>query len=104
MENINPPHHLNEFFPWLKTESEKLWGEKDIDGGLYGFQFQKGTKWLDGLTDDEIADYERATGFKFPEIYKIYLKNMNGTDKQAINVYGGSGEPYQYAVGFYSYP
>ena len=104
MKNLNPPHDLNEFFTWLKAESEKLWGEKEIDGGMYGFQFQKGTKWLDGLTDDEIAEYEHEIGFKFPEIYKIYLRNMNGTDKQAINVYGESGEPYQHMVGFYSYP
>ena len=43
-------------------------------------------------------------GFSFPSIYKLYLKAMNGTTKDTINIYGRSGEPEQYAPGFYSYP
>ena len=42
--------------------------------------------------------------FSFPSIYKLYLKAMNGTAKDTINIYGRSGEPERYAPGFYSYP
>lgn len=101
---LQPPKSLNEFFPWLKEESEKSWENLEINKIIYGFQLQKGTKWLRGLTDEQIADYEKEVGFAFPEIYKMYLKCMNGTDKETINVYGESGEPYKYGVGYYSYP
>jgi SMI1/KNR4 family protein SUKH-1 len=59
---------------------------------------------LRGLSDEEIAKYEKEMGLCFPEIYKLYLRHMNGTDKPTINVYGECGEPYWSASGYYSYP
>lgn len=102
--NLQPPKNLDKFFPWLKAESEKLWQYIEINKIVYGFQLQKGTRWLPGLTDQQIADYEKTIGFSFPDIYKMFLKCMNGTDKETINIYGESGEPYRYGVGYYSYP
>nr|MDO8109033.1 hypothetical protein [Candidatus Sigynarchaeota archaeon] len=52
----------------------------------------------------EIAAYEKDAGFSFPQIFKLYLKTMNGTDKERINIYGRSGEPYRPGIGYYSYP
>lgn len=98
------PDNPTDFFPWLKVESEKLWENVTINPSIFGFQIQSGTKWLAGLTDDEISNYEEELGFSFPKIYKLYLKNMNGTDKPGINVYGSSGYPFAYAPEFYSYP
>jgi len=102
--NLQPPQNIDEFFPWLKTESEKFWETIEISKGIYGFQIQAGTKWLPGLTDEQITAYEKEMGFAFPEIYKAFLRTMNGTDKQTINVMGNSGEPHGYGLGFYSYP
>jgi hypothetical protein len=104
LENLQPPHNPDEFFPWLKKASEEHWGSVEINRGIFGFQIQRGAKWLPGLSGEEIADYEKEIGFSFPEIYKLYLKNMNGTDKPNVNVYGECGEPYRYAPGYYSYP
>jgi hypothetical protein len=104
LENLQPPNNPNEFFPWLKMSSEEHWDSIEINRGIFGFQIQKGTKWLPGLSDEEITEYEREIGFSFPDIYKLYLRHMNGTDKPTINVYGERGEPYRYASGYYSYP
>lgn len=84
------------FFSWLKQESETLWKDKVLDDAIYGFQIQPGTRWNEGHTDTEIANYERDMGFAFPGIYKRYLKAMNGTDLDTINIYGRSGEPERY--------
>jgi hypothetical protein len=103
IENSQIPKNPDEFFPWLKGLSEKLWEEIEIQKGIYGFQVQKGTKWLTGLSDSEILDFEEELGFIFPEIYKIFIKNMNGTDKPAINIYGNF-ESVTYSPNYYSFP
>lgn len=71
---------------------------------IYGFQIQKGTKWNPPLNDGQIKKYEKELGFGFSEIYRIFLRHMNGTDKPALNVYGRSGAPHAYAPAYYSYP
>lgn len=96
--------NAEEFFPWIKEESEKIWKRTDINKAISGFQIQRGTKWLLGLTDDEIVDFEKELGFCFPAIYKSYLRYMNGTDKEMINVFGGSEVSPKFSIGFYSYP
>ena len=97
------PDNPNIFFSWLKELSEKVWESVELKCGVFGFQTQKETKWLEGLLEEEIAEYEIELGFAFPELYKFYLKNMNGTDKPAINNYGDS-ETSIYAADYYSFP
>ncbi len=97
------PDNPNIFFRWLKKMSEKIWENLEMKRGIFGFQTQKETKWLEGLTEAEITEYEIELGFAFPEIYKFYLRNMNGTDKPAINNYGDS-EIIAYAPDYYSFP
>ena len=104
LEDLRPPLNLDEFFPWLKRTSDEYWDNVEIDRSIFGFQIQKGTKWLPGLSNEKIVEYEKEIGFSFPENYKVYLKHMNGTDRSTINVYGECGEPYRYGIGFYSYP
>ncbi len=103
-EDLRPPVKRNEFFLWLKKRSEEYWESVEIKRNVFGFQIQRGTKWLHGLTSSDIAEYEREIGFSFSENYKIYLRHMNGTDTPTINVYGLCGEPYRYSPGYYSYP
>ena len=97
------PDNPNVFFSWLKKMSERVWENIELKRGVFGFQNQKETKWLEGLSEEEIAEYEIELGFVFPEIYKFYLRNMNGTDKPAINTYGDS-ETVVYAADYYSFP
>jgi hypothetical protein len=92
------------FFERLKEVSNKYWQTSGINYGIYGFQIQPGTKWRNGLTESQIADFEKEIGLKFPfSLYNFY-KTMNGVDKPGINVYGSSGEPFTYRPVFYSFP
>ena len=104
LETLHPPNNPDKFFPWLKGASEGHWECVEINRSIYGFQLQRGTTWLPGLSSVEVTEYEKAMGFSFPEIYRLFLRCMNGTDMPAINVYGECGEPYRYASGYYSYP
>jgi hypothetical protein len=97
------PENPHIFFAWLKKMSERVWANVEAVEGVFGFQTQKETKWLEGLTEEEINEYESELGFTFPEIYKFFLSYMNGTDKPAVNYCGYSGTA-AYASNYYSFP
>jgi len=92
---------------WLssfKEETEAIWTNRDLQQGTYGFQIQKGTKWMPGLTEKEISAYEHDLGVEFSSDFRLFLSKMNGFDRPGLNVYGSSGEPHQMAVICYAYP
>ncbi len=93
------------FFPWLKVKSEMLWRDETTDENL------KGGYWLPGLTDKLITQYENDIGFTFPEIFKMFLRQMNGTNQNLIVHWGivdeFGEEPtwvHKKGPGFYSFP
>jgi hypothetical protein len=96
--------NVEEFFAWLKPESERYWSSLQINPSSYGFQIQPGTKWRPGLSDAQIEQYQSEIGFHFPAGVRAYLRHMNGTDLPTVNVYGSSGTPHAFGPGFYSYP
>ena len=93
-----------EDFVNIKEITENYWNSKSINKKVYGFQIQKGTKWNNGLSEQEIIEFQNIMGFEFPEILKDYYTVMNGVDKEQINVYGDSGEQYSYSKMLYGFP
>ena len=94
----------HEFLAEFKRATEQKWSQQDINPAVYGFQFQRGTRWNPGLSDDKIAEYENVLGVRFPVDFRTFLRRMNGTDIPTLNVYGYGGEPHRTSVGIYSYP
>jgi len=92
------------FLTELKHATEKKWSSLTIDPRIYGFQFQRGTRWMPGLSDEQIAGYEDILGTKFPNDFRTFLGAMNGTDLPTLNVYASSGVPPRQSPGVYSYP
>jgi hypothetical protein len=77
---------------------------ESINPTIYGVQFQQGTRWNAGLSDELLAEYERVLTVGFPHDLKAFLRELNGTDLPTLNLYGSSGEPHRKSVGVYSYP
>ncbi len=94
----------DEFLAEFKRQTEARWQHTNINPSIYGFQFQRGTRWNEGLTDSEIEAYEVALGVQFPNDFKRMLHIINGTDLPTVNVYGSSGVPQSEFVGVYAYP
>jgi hypothetical protein len=92
------------FLADFKAATEARWSTHAINPEIYGFQFQPSTRWLPGLSTEQIKSYERALGIAFPDDLREFLAYLNGTDLPTINAYGRSGQPEQYSVGVYSYP
>jgi len=101
---LPPPTDELDFFEVLKNASNSYWADTDINKRIYGFQVQKGTKWKNGLNDNEISNFENDLGYKFPIPLRNFYKTMNGLDKQGINVFGNSGQKFSYRPIYYSYP
>jgi hypothetical protein len=93
-----------DFFTRFKQVTEERWSKCSINPSLYGFQFQRGTRWNPGLSDKKIVEYEDIFKIRFPNDLKAFLRHVNGTDLPTLNVYGQCGEPYRQSVGVYSYP
>ena len=93
-----------EFLADFKRRTERRWSHAKIKPAIYGFQFRPGTRWNAGLTDQQLAEYERAVGVRFPDDFRCMLRAMNGTDTPTVDVRGSSGEPHLESVGVYSHP
>jgi len=93
-----------DFLAELKRATEQKWSQQSINPAVYGFQFQRGTRWNPGLSDDKITEYENVLGVRFPTDFRAFLRVMNGTDIPTLNVYAHCGEPHRTSVGVYSYP
>lgn len=93
-----------DFLMEFKRATEVKCREKSIDPTLYGFQFQRGTRWNEGLSAEMVSEYEIVLRVQFPHDFRKFLREMNGTDLATVNVYGSSGEPPLESVGGYSYP
>jgi hypothetical protein len=94
----------SDFLAEFRQATEAEWHMKSINSKIYGFQFQRGTRWNPGLSGEGIADYERTLSVRFPNDFRAFLREMNGTDLPTLNVYAFCGEPHRESVGVYSYP
>jgi hypothetical protein len=94
----------SDFLTKFKHASEAKWHARPINPRLYGFQFQPGTRWNPGLSDDKIAEYGNVLGVRFPSDFQAFLRAMNGTDLPTLSIYGYRPEPPNTSIGFYSYP
>jgi hypothetical protein len=94
----------NGFLPRFKHETEKLWKGKPLDPQIYGFQFQAGTRWFPGLSEQQILAFENEVCARFPNDFRAFLRAMNGTDLPTLNIYGSSGQPMRESIGVYSFP
>jgi hypothetical protein len=88
----------------FKRKTEARWRSAMFDPNIYGFQFQKGTRWVHGFSNDEIEVYQAVLGVRFPTDFSRLLRSMNGTDLSRVNIYSSSGIAQKTFPGFYSYP
>ena len=93
-----------EFLTEFRRRTEAKWLELALDPQIYGFQFQRGTRWNPGLSEKGIVAYQGLLGVQFTRDFIDFLRAMNGTDLPTQNVYGSCGEPHRQSVGVYSYP
>ena len=94
----------SDFLIHFKSATELIWRNQAVNPHISGFQFQPGTRWNPGLSEDKIAEFECVLGIKFPHDFRAFLRAMNGTDLPTVNMYASCSEPTRQGVGVYAYP
>jgi hypothetical protein len=89
------------FFRQLKRISELHWETVELTEHTYGYQIQQGSRWKNGLNDDDLKKFEKTMGFAFPESLANFYKVMNGLDRPGIDI---SDNTSLFCPLFYSFP
>jgi len=86
-----PPEFGSEFLYWFKNLTESYWAnhnaltlEQYAQAGVGGSDWQKGTKWLGGLTDSQILKVEEECSMVFPPDYRVFLQHLHCVDRPMI--------------------
>ena len=85
------PIDLPAFFVWFREQTEATWATYetfDFSTVSYGdpanVDWQRGTRWLGGLTEVEIDAVERRWSIRFPPDYRLFLRMLHTVDRPQI--------------------
>jgi hypothetical protein len=83
-----PPIFDTDFLCWFRERTELAWASyrtRDFAAaGVGGHDWQRGTRWLDGLTDAEIDGVERRWAIRFPPDYRLFLRELHTVDRPMV--------------------
>lgn len=103
------PRFDDDFLDWFRARLEAYWAalpqrtpEEALAGyvqaGAGGSEWQSGTRWLTGLSDEEIAQVERRWRLAFPPDYRLFLQRLHSADRPTLRAsYLGEDESPQTA-------
>ena len=76
------------FLDWLQDQMEKAWTsyepvsfEDYVAGGVGGVDWQRNTRWLEGLSEPEIDRIEHQWAIRFPPDYRLFLRHLHTVDR-----------------------
>jgi hypothetical protein len=83
-----PEGFTDEFLGWFGERTEAYWATHDaatladyVRRGVGGSDWQRDTRWLNGLSDDEIDGVERSWSLRFPPDYRLFLRCLHSVDR-----------------------
>ncbi len=92
--NAVPEGFNDEFLDWFRERTEAVWATYQADtfedyvrAGVGGEDFQRGTRWLDGLSDIQIDEIERRWSVRFPPDYRRFLRRLHSVDRPRTGAY-----------------
>ena len=88
MDEWIPPRFDEEFLNWFRERTEQSWAnyqtEDFTNARVGGHDWQRGTRWQNGLTDAEIDDAERRWSVRFPPDFRLFLRHLHTTDRPMV--------------------
>ena len=76
-----------EFLDWFRTRTEAHWASNDSS------RWPQGTRWLNGLSSDEISAVEKDMKIAFPPDYRLFLEQLHVVERPASKADGTKLEP-----------
>lgn len=90
-----PAHFDADFLDWFRARCEASWaslpqqtpGEvlaQYVQGGAGGCTWQHNTRWLNGLSEEEVTEIERRWRLVFPPDYCLFLRHLHSLDRPML--------------------
>ena len=91
MADTIPPYFDDAFLLWFRERAEGTWQKYQtrtfadfVASGTGGRDWQQGTRWLDGLDEEEIATIEQQNNVRFPPDYRLFLQVLHSVDRPQV--------------------
>ena len=91
MINDIPQHFDEAFLRWFRERTEETWQryqtrtfEEMVASRVGGHDWQQGTRWLGGLSEQEIATIEQRYHLRFPPDYRLFLQVLHSVDRPRV--------------------
>src|ERR1700730_13488422 len=91
MTNDIPQHFDEAFLHWFRERTEEAWRryrtrtfEEFVASQVGGSDWQQGTRWLGGLSEQEIATIEQRYHVRFPSDYRLFLQVLHSVDRPCV--------------------
>jgi hypothetical protein len=94
------------FLEWFRDATERAWAvhEPRTFEEVGGVDWQRGTRWLEGLSEPEIDEIERSWDLRFPPDYRLFLRRLHATDRPMRGaLYSGTTLVPAERPGFYNW-
>jgi hypothetical protein len=76
-----------DFLDWFRAKTEAHWAANDSN------DWPRGTRWLNGLSSDEIAAVEKEMKIAFPPDYRLFLERLHVVESPASKADGTTHGP-----------
>jgi hypothetical protein len=83
-----PDQFNDEFLDWFRERTEAYWATHDaatledyVRRGVGGSDWQRGTRWLNGLSEDEIDGVGRRWSLCYPPDFRLFLRRQHSVDR-----------------------
>lgn len=83
-----PTEFTEQFLNWFRERTEAAWAEYQpqtfedyVAAGVGGRDWQRGTRWLGGLSEAQIEEIERRWSLHFPPDYRLFLRVLHAVDR-----------------------
>lgn len=93
MANDVPQHFDRAFLRWFQERTEETWQkyqtrtlENYVTSRVVGDDWQPGTRWLNGLKEQEIVAIEGHYQLHFPPDYRLFLQMLHSVDRPMVGV------------------
>jgi len=91
MTNDIPQYFDAAFLRWFRERTEETWRsyptrtfENFVASHVGGNDWQQGTCWLGGLSEQEIATIEQRYQMPFPPDYRLFLQLLHSVDRPMV--------------------
>jgi hypothetical protein len=91
MTNDIPQHFDEAFLRWFREQTEERWQryqtrtfEEFVASRVGGCDWQQGTRWLSGLSEQEIVTIEQHYQVPFPPDYRLFLQVLHSVDRPIV--------------------